>query len=79
MNITVKLYLNFKEYLPKENVGSSCALKLSKSAKVEDVINQLRIPKDSFQLVLVNGSPKHIHEELRDGDVLAIFPAIGGG
>ena len=49
------------------------------STTIEDIVNDLRIPKAEVGVLLVNG--RHVNFDHRpDGrDVLAIFPVIGGG
>jgi len=49
------------------------------STTVEDIVNDLHIPKAEIGVLLVNG--RHVTiDHMPDGDdVLAIFPVIGGG
>ncbi|MGA7827670.1 MAG: MoaD/ThiS family protein [Geobacteraceae bacterium] len=74
MQVTIKLFATFRtgrfgqetrEYAPDTTVG--------------DILNELKLPLDEIGATLIN----HIHVEedqtLKDGDMLSIFPLVGGG
>ncbi len=74
LTITVKLFATlrlgrFQESLLTVNKGSSIA----------DIISLLNIPKQEVAFFLCNGKRAQLHQCLNDGDVLALFPLIGGG
>ncbi len=46
---------------------------------VGQAIEQLHLPPDVALIMLVNGRIAHWTTELRDGDILQLFPTIGGG
>ena len=46
---------------------------------VGKVIDQLGIPKEHSNMVLVNGIHAQDDAPLKDGDVLAVFPPLAGG
>ncbi len=43
------------------------------------VIRELGIPEQEAALILVNGRHEELATELADGDILAVFPPVGGG
>jgi molybdopterin converting factor small subunit len=43
------------------------------------VLAALPIPQDDFFTVLVNGRHTTDGQVLHEGDVLSVFPAVGGG
>ncbi|QER41921.1 MoaD/ThiS family protein [Thermodesulfobacterium sp. TA1] len=43
------------------------------------ILNALNIPEKQVSIFLVNGRDKSLDEPLSDGDVIAIFPPVGGG
>ena len=74
MTVTIKLFASFqrgrfavetREYQP--------------STTVEDVVNDLNIPTIEVGVLLVNGRHVNLDHCPDGGDVLAIFPVIGGG
>jgi molybdopterin converting factor small subunit len=79
MNIKLKLFATFREYLPEGNDGHASVLELLEGTKVYSVLEQLKLPKDIPQIILVNGVQKTADETLREGDTLSVFPPIAGG
>ncbi len=74
MKITVKLFATFqqgrfqieqREYPAGTVVGS--------------VVTELGIPEDALGIVMVNSRHVKLDRELVDGDILALFPLVGGG
>lgn len=74
MKVTVKLFATFqkgrfvieeREYPPGTLVGS--------------IVTELQIPEESLGIVMVNHRHVALDRELKEGDVLAIFPLVGGG
>ncbi len=72
--IEVRLFATLREnrekiyFLPAENFH--CAL---------DIYNHLNIPADEVSTLLINGFHKKPHDEVKDNDILALFPPVGGG
>lgn len=44
-----------------------------------DVINYLNIPREEVAIYLINGRHSKLQDSIQDGDILAIFPPVGGG
>jgi sulfur carrier protein ThiS len=82
MKITLKLYATLRDYLPVEQLGVA-DLQLDESGTVPDALAAVGVPLGQAHIVLLNGRhvlrPDIPTRSLRDGDVLAVFPAIGGG
>lgn len=53
-----------------EPEGISCA---------SDIIRRLDIPAGEVSILLINGFHKKLEDPVRDGDVVALFPPVGGG
>lgn len=83
MRITLKLYAMLTEYLPPGAEKNICQLDLAEGTSVEQVVKQLKLPRDLVHLVLVNGvyvAPEQLTDTpLKEGDVLAIWPPVAGG
>jgi molybdopterin synthase sulfur carrier subunit len=79
MKIKIQLFANFRDYLPKRSLKSSCGLEVDYPSSVADVIKQLRIPSDHQKIILINGSPSKETDLLKEGDILSIFPPVAGG
>lgn len=48
-------------------------------ANIENLIDQIKLPKKEVKIIFINGKHASFSSELRDGDRVGIFPAIGGG
>ena len=46
---------------------------------VQDVMDRLRIDRREVNILLINGFHQKPETEVRDGDVVSLFPAVGGG
>lgn len=74
--VTVKLFANLREYGPSKSM-----MDVPEGSTIKSLIKKYKIPKDEGKLItLINGQPCHDKDcVLHDGDVVAIFPPIGGG
>ena len=43
------------------------------------VLASLEIPREEVAIYLINGLHSKLDQALKDGDILAIFPPVGGG
>ena len=43
------------------------------------IISHLNIPAEEVAILLINGFHKKPHDAVKDGDVVALFPPVGGG
>jgi molybdopterin converting factor small subunit len=74
MVVEVKLFATFRENLFKEK-----QMELGEVASPSDILAELNIPTDLVGILLVNGRSASLDKKLTPNDVVAIFPAIGGG
>jgi len=84
MKATLKLFATLLKYLPPEARRSSAlALELEPGTSVLAVIQRQGLPPEQCTMVLVNGvfhGPGQWEGRiLEEGDVLAIWPPVGGG
>jgi len=82
MRISVKLFSNLMEYLPAGTEGNTVALQLAEPATSACILQRLKIPAESVQVVMVNGEFQSLEkrlEHLSDSDTVSIWPAIQGG
>jgi len=76
MTITVKLFAQYREERFKAEVRQ-----YPKGTKAIDIIKELGIDQKAQPLgvLLVNGRHQEESVELKEGDVLSLFPKVGGG
>jgi sulfur carrier protein ThiS len=74
MKVTVKLFAGFRDDRFKE-----AERELDSSTTVADVLASLDIAEPELGVALING--RHVLPEyvLGEGDVLSLFPKVGGG
>lgn len=72
--IKVKLFATLREGRSKE-----VDISYQSGMTGKDILKILNIPEDHVAIFLVNGRDKSLEEVLSDGDVIAIFPPVGGG
>ena len=74
MNVEVRLFATFREGRFKTKEVEAAA-----GYSVGDVLKDLEIPVDEVGILMVNGEDSAFDRTLEAGDVLAVFPAVGGG
>lgn len=75
ISVTVKLFADLRQYGAAKSV-----MDLSKGSDVNSIIEKFKIPKEQKRLItLVNRKRQKNDFTLKDGDIIAIFPLIGGG
>lgn len=74
IKVEVRLFASLREGRDKKHF-----LDLDRGSKIEDVFNKLKIKKEEVNLILLNGIDGDLDRELKDRDVLSLFPPVGGG
>ena len=74
MKITVKLFATFRDGREKIQI-----FELQQGKTPEDVIAILGIEKSEIAIFLVNGRDGQFDKPLIEGDLIALFPPVGGG
>ena len=54
-------------------------LEIQGFSTARDIIEHLDIPAGEVSILLINGFHKTPDTEVKDGDVVALFPPVGGG
>ena len=74
MKVTVKLFASFQLGRFKQELRE-----YSDQTLVCDVVRELDIPEEDIGILLLNAVHTQMDQPLSDGDLLAIFPLVGGG
>ncbi|MBA7609112.1 hypothetical protein ES703_16299 [subsurface metagenome] len=76
ISVTVKFFATLRQYGPEKEI-----LTIPKDSTVKLLFNKYNIPKNERRaIILVNGRPhKDLNTVIKDGDLISIFPPIGGG
>ena len=80
MQITIRLLASFRQHaLASGYPHSEYAYQVEEGALVSDVLTTLPIPPGDAYTFLVNGRHSRPDQSLKNGDLLTVFPAAGGG
>jgi len=74
MDVEVRLFATLRE----GRFGKK-SLELPEGIPVREVLDRLAIQSNEVSIVLINGKEGDIDRSLASGDVLSLFPAVGGG
>jgi len=82
--VTVKLFAGLMKYLPVNDTKShGFEYKIANDATVGHLIDDLKLPRDSIHIVLLNGVYLDVDSrettQLQDADVVGFWPAVAGG
>ncbi len=82
MKVVLRLYATLRDYLP-DGHDTAVTLDLPNNATVPDALAVLGVPLAKAHIVMIGGrhvlKPDVATRLLKEGDELAVFPAIGGG
>jgi molybdopterin synthase sulfur carrier subunit len=84
MKASLKLFATLSKYLPPEARKTSCLeLELAPGTTLHELLAQCGIPPEHCALLLINGvfvpPPERDSRVLSEGDIVAIWPPVGGG
>lgn len=72
--IEVRLFATFRV-----NRDKILFLPAQEHPNVTSILNHLDIPESEVAILLVNGLHSKAETPVHDGDVIALFPPVGGG
>ncbi len=75
----MRLFATLQRYLPPGQTGYSVRVALPEGAKVKSVLSRLGMPGEIATISLVNGVQRQREWQLAAGDVVSLFPPLGGG
>lgn len=80
MNIEVKLFFNFSQYLPPGSKEGKVSLSIDEGLTIEGLMERLGISPELPRMIVLNGIiEQNSHRNLKEGDVVAVFPPLFGG
>ncbi|MGD0266520.1 MAG: MoaD/ThiS family protein [Candidatus Methylomirabilota bacterium] len=79
MNVEIALYATLSKYLPPGAQNRKAVIEVKDGATVREVMNQLGIPPDLPNMLLVNGRQAPDGTVIKNGETLSIFPPLAGG
>lgn len=79
MTVEIRLFATFRDFLPPGSNTFSFTKVLKEETTIEEVLRELKLPEDTPKIIILNGVHADAGRVLQDGDVLSLFPPIGGG
>lgn len=79
MVVHVKLFAMLRNRYPDLKVGEAKPVELDAGATVDQLIECLDLPREQVKVVFVNNVIRSEDHVLQDGDVVGMFPSVGGG
>ncbi len=74
MDIEVRLFASFRD-----NRWKSKHLTIEERTSIRKIIDQLNIKEEELGIILINGKHSDVDTILKNEDILALFPPVGGG
>lgn len=74
MEVEVRLFATFREGREKKQ-----KMKINENTTISDIIDTLKIDEKEVAIMLLNGRDGSSDRVLKDGDIVALFPPVGGG
>lgn len=75
MELEIKCFASLAEHSPPGGILRA----VPEKAAVGQVMDMLGIARDDVKIIFINGTHADAQTELKDGDRLGLFPAVGGG
>lgn len=79
MEIELRMFATFRRYLPPGSEGHVCRVEIGPGDRISNVLGRLGLPPEGPRIVLKNGLHTRDDTDLKEGDVLSVFPPLGGG
>ena len=79
VRITLKLYGGLNNYTKEYHHEKGISLRLNSGETIDKVLEKLGIPKNKIVLITANNKITHFDYILKQGDIIKMFPPIGGG
>lgn len=79
MKIEVALFATLSKYLPPGALNRKAVIEVKDDATAREVMNQLGIPPELPNILLVSGRQAPDTTVLKDGETLSVFPPLAGG
>jgi sulfur carrier protein ThiS len=79
MKIEVALFATLSKYLPAGSQNRRATLEVKDGVTIRDILNQLGVPPELPNILLVNGRQAPETTVLKDGETLSVFPPLAGG
>lgn len=74
IKVEVRLFATFRQ-----GRGKTQTMEVKEGTTIADILKALNIAEDEVAIMLLNGKDGSADRQVKDGDVISLFPPIGGG
>ena len=74
MQVTIKLFANFRNDRFIKEVQT-----IAPGSTVGAIVSELSLTEEEVGVILINGRHSNLDQPLTEGDILSLFPLVGGG
>ena len=74
MQVTIKLFAHFRNDRFIKEVRT-----IAPGTTVGAIVTELAIAEEEVGVILINGRHSNLEQPLTEGDILSLFPLVGGG
>ncbi|MGD2178142.1 MAG: MoaD/ThiS family protein [Anaerolineae bacterium] len=79
ITVGVRLFATLRRQFPELGIGEALRVDLAEGATVDQLVRNMKLPREHVKVVFVNGTIQEGDYRLADGDEVGIFPPVGGG
>jgi len=72
--VTIRFYEELNDFLPLERRKVSFTHQFKQAGSVKDLIESLGVPHTEIDLILVNGVSVDFNHQIRDSDLISVYP-----
>ncbi len=74
IKVEIRLFAHFRQGRDKTQV-----MEVEEGTTIADILKVLNIDEDEVAIMLLNGKDGPADRQVEDGDVISLFPPVGGG
>ena len=63
----------------REGRGKIARIPAEEASAANDILRRFDIPEEEVSILLINGFHSKPGDPVKDGDVISLFPPVGGG
>ena len=63
----------------REGRGKIAQIPAEEASAASDILRRFDIPEEEVSILLINGFHSKPGDPVKDGDVISLFPPVGGG
>jgi molybdopterin synthase sulfur carrier subunit len=79
LEIEIRLFANLAKLLPEGSKNKRAKITVRDDITINELLNEIKIPGNVTNVIMVNGIHQNRDVKLKEGDVLSVIPPVTGG